>query len=96
MSKKQTQESSVPYTATVEGAVENVPLAEMTAQELKTLVQSAVREVLQEILADPDAGRELRPEFEARLQQAEAYVTSGGSLLSMEELVGQIEDANSV
>jgi len=96
MSKKRAQEPSAPYTVTVEDAVGNVPVTEMTAQELKTLVQSAVREVLQEILIDPDAGRELRPEFEARLQQAEAYVTSGGRLLSMEELVGQIEDASSV
>ena len=44
-------------------ALEEMRVAEMTAIELKTLVQSAVRETLQDILGDPDAGLELRPVF---------------------------------
>jgi ribosome-binding factor A len=96
MSKKQVQEPSVSYAATVEETVRDIPVTEMTAQELKQLVQSAVKEVLQEVLADPDVGLELRPEFEAKLRQAEAYVTADGRLLSMEELIGHIEDTSSV
>jgi hypothetical protein len=42
------------------------------------------------------AGLELRPEFEERLRQAVAYVASGGSLLSMEGLTSQLEDASDV
>ena len=66
--------------------IEDITVAEMTAVQLKKLIQSAVKETLQEVLGDPDTGLELRPEFEERLRQATAYVASGGRLLSMEEL----------
>jgi hypothetical protein len=71
-------------------------VAEMTAAQLKTLIQNAVKEALQEILEDPDADLELRPEFEERLHQAAAYVAAGGHLLSLEELTGQLESTGSV
>jgi len=74
----------------------DITVAEMTATQLKALIQSAVKEALQEVLGDLDAELELRPEFEERLRQAVAYVTSGGRLLSMEELTGQIEGASDV
>jgi hypothetical protein len=66
-----------------------MPVAEMTVQELESLIQNTVREVLQEILRDPDAGLELRPEFEARLLEAQEYVASGGRLLSMGDLTSE-------
>jgi hypothetical protein len=34
------------------------------------------------VLGDPDAGLELRPEFEERLRQTVSYVTSGGLVTS--------------
>jgi hypothetical protein len=71
--------------------VEDRTVAEMTATQLKNLIQSAVKEALEEILKAPDADLELRPEFEERLRQAAAYVASGGHLLSMEELTSQVE-----
>jgi hypothetical protein len=76
--------------------VEDMTVAEMTASQFKNLIQSAVKEALQEILEDPDADLELRPEFEERLRQAAAYVASGGQLLSMEELTNQLEGTSSV
>jgi hypothetical protein len=76
--------------------VEDKTVAEMTASQLKNLIQSAVKEALQEIIEDPDADLELRPEFEERLRQAAAYVASGGQLLSMEELTNQLEGTSSV
>jgi len=66
--------------------VEDKTVAEMTATQLKTLIQSAVKEAMQEFLGDPDAGLELRPEFEERLREAVAYVASGQPLLSLKEL----------
>jgi signal recognition particle GTPase len=96
MSEEQTKESRASYAATAEKAVEDITVAQMTAHELKKLIQSAFREALQEILADPDVGLELRPEFEERLRQATAYVAAGGHLLSMEDLTSQIEDASGV
>jgi hypothetical protein len=71
-------------------------VAEMTAAQFKTLIQNAVKEALQEILEDPDADLELRPEFEERLRQAAAYVAAGGHLLSLEELTSQFESTSSV
>ena len=71
-----------------------MPVAEMTVQELESLIQSAVREVLQEILRDPDAGLELRSEFETRLLEAQEYVASGGCLLSMGDLTGKAGDSS--
>jgi hypothetical protein len=70
---------------------DTITVAEMTAHQLKALIQSAVKEALQEALSDLDAGLELRPEFAERLRQAEAYVTSGGRLLSARELTEEIE-----
>jgi hypothetical protein len=96
MDEEQVKEAHVSYSAAAEGESENMTVAEMTAQELKTLIQGALKEALQEVLGDPDAGLELRPEFEERLRQAVNYVASGGRLLSMEELTSQLEDAGSV
>ena len=64
--------------------------------EQEMVIQGALKETLQEVLGDPDAGLELRPELEERLRQAVAYVASGASLLSMEELTSQLEDASNV
>lgn len=76
--------------------IQDKTVAEMTATQLKALIQSAVKEALQEILEDPDADLELKPEFEERLRQAVAHVASGGQLLSVEELTSQLEDTNGV
>jgi hypothetical protein len=58
----------------------------MTVAQLKALIRESVEEILRDILVDPDAGLQLRPEFEERLRQSIAYVNSGGKLLSFEEL----------
>ena len=76
--------------------VKDITVAEMTAMQLKKLIQSAVKETLQEVLGDPDAGLELRPEFEERLRQATAYAAEGGRLLSIEELTSQLEGTSGV
>ncbi|MCK4451441.1 MAG: hypothetical protein KAX26_12710 [Anaerolineae bacterium] len=96
MSEEQVKETRAPYAATTDKTVEGMTVAEMTVPQLKMLIQSALKDTLQEVLGDPDAGLELRSRFEERLRHAVAYVASGGHLLSMEELTGQIEDASSV
>lgn len=94
MNEEEIREPGSSYAAILGEA--NMPVAEMTVQELKTLIQNTVREVLQEILRDPDAGLELRPEFEARLLEAQEYVASGGRLLSMEDLTSELEGSGGV
>jgi hypothetical protein len=96
MDEERVEEARVAYSAAADRALKDVTVAEMTAQELRTLIQSALKEALQEVLGDPDADLELRPEFEERLRQAVNYVASGGRLLSMEELNSRLEDVGGV
>lgn len=42
-------------------------VADLTVEELQALIKKTIHEELQEWLSDPDAGRELTPEIEARL-----------------------------
>ncbi len=60
----------------------DVSVAEMTALQLKTLVQGAVKEALQEVFEESETDLELRPEFEEQLRQRTEDVASGGQLLS--------------
>jgi len=87
MSKKQVKEVQAASAAPAATADEGIPAAEMTVRELKMLIQSALKEALEEMLEDPDAGLELRPGFEEELRQTVAYVAAGGRLLSLEELI---------
>jgi hypothetical protein len=96
MDEEQVKETRVAYSGAAERALKDVTVADMTAQELRTLIQNALKEALQEVLGDPDADLELKPEFEQRLRQAVNYVASGGRLLSMAELNSQLEDAGGV
>ena len=41
-----------------------------TLEELDAYIDSKVEDKVRELLGDPDAGLELRPEFEERLRQA--------------------------
>lgn len=59
---------------------------ELSVEQLKTLIQEAVEEKLQEILGDPDQGLELKEEVKERLKH---------SLAAMEQrqegiLIGQV------
>ena len=94
MNEEEVREPGSAYAAILGEA--NMPVAEMTVQELKTLIQNTVREVLQEVLRDPDAGLELTPEFEARLLEAQEYVASGGHLLSMDDLTSELRGSGGV
>ena len=45
-------------------------VADLTVEELRTLIKEAVQEELREILDDPDKELQFRPEFEARLRNS--------------------------
>jgi len=42
-------------------------VADLTVEELRTLIKNTLHEELQGLLADPDTGLELRQDIEARL-----------------------------
>ncbi len=50
---------------------------ELSVEQLKTLIQEAVEEKLQEVLGDPDQGLELRGDIKERLRRSLATVESG-------------------
>ena len=55
----------------------NNSIAEMTVDELKQLVRAAVRDALQELLPDPDAGLELRVDVIDFLRESLAQERQG-------------------
>jgi|GEM_PF-601681 len=69
-------------------------VAELTVDELKYIIQEAAEQKLSEVLGNPDAGLELRPEFEQRLSSSLAYVAAGGKTLSLEEITTYAEFAD--
>jgi hypothetical protein len=65
-------------------------VAQMTVEELKALVRDTVKETFLEILRDPDIGLELRPEFQSRLRTSQAYIKSGGKLISWDDMLHRL------
>ncbi len=69
--------------------VEVKAVAEMPATQLKALIRSAVKEVLQEIIRDPDGNLDSRSEFEERLHQAVALLQGNTCSLFRTEPVAE-------
>lgn len=65
-------------------------VAEMSTDELRSLIRETVRATLRELLADPDAGLELRPAFERRLRQSLDYLDAGGETISLQEMTRRL------
>jgi hypothetical protein len=52
-------------------------IADLTVEQLKELVRVAVREALEDLLPDPDAGLELRDEVVELLREARKNMDAG-------------------
>ena len=66
-------------------------VTQITVDELKALISETVKETLLETLRDPDVGLELRPEFESRLRESEAYVEGGGKLIPLDKMLHRLD-----
>jgi hypothetical protein len=66
-------------------------VADMSVDELRTLVQETVTQALIELLRDPDEGLELRDDFEKALQHSLENVRSGGKTLSAESVAAKLD-----
>jgi len=66
-------------------------VADMSVDELRTLVQETVTQALIELLRDPDEGLELRDDFEKALQRSLENVRSGGKTLSAENVAAKLD-----
>ncbi len=65
-------------------------VADLSTDELKTLIRETMTQVLAEILDDPDEGLLLRPEVEQQLLQSRQRRESGVSGVSIEEVAKQL------
>ena len=65
-------------------------VADLSADELKTLIRETVTQVLAEILDNPDEGLVIRPEVEQALLQSRQRRISGVSGVSIEEVAQQL------
>ncbi|MGH8479116.1 MAG: hypothetical protein ACREXK_05960 [Gammaproteobacteria bacterium] len=61
-------------------------VADLTVEELQTLIRKVVHEELQDIFADPDKGLELTDEIQARLQASLA----SSDRIRFEEVKGKL------
>jgi len=62
---------------------------ELTVEQLKTLIQEAVEEKLEEMIGDPDSGLELREDVKDRLRASLAAMQQGEMLIPVEEAARQ-------
>lgn len=69
-------------------AVSNV--AELTVDELKSLIQEVVTQTILELFGDPDVGLELQDNFLAMLERSRANVEAGEATFSAEEVAQRL------
>jgi len=62
---------------------------ELTVEQLKTLIQEAVEEKLEEMIGDPDRGLELTDEVKDRLRASLAAMQQGEKVIPVEEVARQ-------
>ena len=65
-------------------------VAQMTTDELRILLEELIERKLMEMLRDPDAGLELRPEFEQRLRKLDQRVRTGDRGRDFDEVMGEL------
>ena len=70
-------------------ALEAMKVKELTVEQLKTLIQEAVEEKLEEIIGDPDRGLELTDEVKDRLRASLAAMQQGEKVIPVEEVARQ-------
>ncbi|MBM3334692.1 hypothetical protein FJY63_08530 [Candidatus Sumerlaeota bacterium] len=65
-------------------------VADLTVDELKTLIREVVVQTLSEISGDPDEGLELSDEFQLKLQQSLAAAKTGGKTTPANEVAAKL------
>lgn len=65
-------------------------VADLTIDELRSIIRETVRQTLAEILSDPDEGLELQDGIEASLRQSIKAVREGAPTYDAEEVAGKL------
>ncbi len=65
-------------------------VADLTIDELRELVRETVIQTLQDMLADPDEGLELRDDFAAELERSLAAMVAKGKTVPVQEVAARL------
>ncbi len=65
-------------------------VADLTVDELKSLIKDVVRQTLYETLQDPDEGLALQPEMEEEIRHSLEYVQSGGTTATAADVAARL------
>jgi formylmethanofuran dehydrogenase subunit C len=65
-------------------------VADMSVDELKSLIQETVTQTLLELFRDPDAGLELHEDFKSLLQHSLAAVKAGGETMTADNVAAKL------
>lgn len=61
-------------------------VADLTVDELKEIIREVVTQTIMELMADPDAGLELREDFKLELQQSLKAMQAGAKARPAKEV----------
>ena len=62
---------------------------ELTVEQLRTLIQEAIEEKLEEVIGDPDHGLELREEIKEKLRRSLAAMQGGEKGIPIDQVARQ-------
>jgi hypothetical protein len=65
-------------------------VADLTVDELKSLIREVVTQTILEIFGDPDEGLELREEIKDRLRRSLAAAQAGTKLIPAQEVAAKL------
>lgn len=65
-------------------------VADMSVDDLKTLIQETITQTLTELLRDPDEGLELREDFVMALRHSLETVKAGGETFSADSVAAKL------
>ncbi|MCX6638933.1 MAG: hypothetical protein NTW14_00410 [bacterium] len=65
-------------------------VANLTLEELKTLIRESVKQTLTELLSDPDEGLELNSELQVALQHSLAEIEAGGKTQPAQDVAAKL------
>jgi hypothetical protein len=67
-----------------------IKLRDLSVEQFRGLIHDTVKQVLRELLEDPDAGLALQPAFVRRLRRSLTYLEKGGKTISAEDMAKRL------
>ncbi len=65
-------------------------VADLTVDELKSLIKEVVTQTILELFGDPDEGLKLREDVQERLRRSLAATQTGGKTISAQEVASKL------